>query len=75
MVSPWTDSSGSRLGMYQVLEPRSAAPGLGTSRSLGHSAAQQLGVSPQPELQAFELTAQDSFLVRPQALPPVAHVY
>ena len=52
-------------GTYSGVEPSSqAAAGAGTSRALGHSAAQRAGVSPQPELQAFELTSQDSFLVR-----------
>lgn len=64
VVAAAAGSNPSRHGRYNLLDPRSQAPALGTSRSLGHSAAQRLGVSPHPEVQAFELTSQDSFLVR-----------
>ena len=39
-------------------------PGLNTSRAFGDVAAQQLGLSSAPAMQAFELTAQDAFVVR-----------
>ena len=39
-------------------------PGLNTSRAFGDVAAQQLGLSSAPAMQAFELTAQDVFVVR-----------
>ena len=62
-------------GKYSSVEPSSqAAAWAGTSRVLGYSVAQRAGVSLQPELQAFELTSQDSFLVRhspPHHLPNI----
>lgn len=57
------DHSGNAQGPARVWQPHEQTPGLAMSRSLGDTSANELGVTPEPDVTWLRLGREDQFLV------------